>query len=439
MKIAILTTFRDFPPGYSLTGIVKDQVRMLASFGNDVHLFVSEKFYGKGEAAPNIDHEKYGIDPSKVHVRMEMPNTDQIDYRSKTEITPEHQELVKRITKFYVDKLSDFDVIFTHDLIFQGWYMPYGLAIMEASKSMPKARWMHWIHSIPSVHRDWWNIREYGANHKIIYPNETDIQLISEQFRGDTGYVRSIPHIKDIRQWFGFTAETCKFFRAYPSALQADVFKVYPASVDRLSAKRVNHVIDIIANIKRKHLSVCLIIAAQHATGKQQREDISQYEKMAEARGLIPNKELIFTNNFDTSVDKNGNLVAPYGTGIPQTMIRDLFLCSNLFIFPTREETFGLVLPEAALSGVLVVANKSLRMLYEVSGGRALFFDFGSYHHRFVDPDMQGYLEDIASVIVGTMLRDSSIQAKTFSRIQYNWDALYHRFYLPTMKEVIGK
>ena len=42
-KIAIFTNFKKFDPWYSLTGIVKDQARMLAEYGNDTHVIADEQ------------------------------------------------------------------------------------------------------------------------------------------------------------------------------------------------------------------------------------------------------------------------------------------------------------------------------------------------------------------------------------------------------------
>jgi hypothetical protein len=116
-------------------------------------------------------------------------------------------------------------------------------------------------------------------------------------------------------------------------------------------------------------------------------------------------------------------------------MIRELFLCSNLFIFPTREESFGLVVPEAALSGCFLVLNRSLQMQREVSGNEALFFDFGSCHqvHTIENEDL--YFTQIGFIIAGRMKENESIKTSTFARQTYNMDNLYNQFYMPTMSE----
>jgi len=290
-------------------------------------------------------------------------------------------------------ELADFDFAFTHDFIFTGWFMPYGLACQKASPKLPNLRWLHWIHSVPTAGSDWWNIREYGKHHKIIYPNKTDAIRAAEMYRGTLEDVRVIHHIKDLRTWFDFKQETQDFITDFPAVMQADVVQIYPASTDRLTSKRVHEVMLIFKEIKAKGFSICLVIANQWATGRQRKEDVNRYRQIASRNGLKVDEEVIFTSEWRPE----------YATGLPKEIVRELFLCSNLFIFPTREESFGLVAPEAALSGVLMVLNKSLQMQFEVNGYQGLYFDFGSYHHQFKPDNAAAYYKDVAQIILGRM------------------------------------
>ena len=419
-RIAILTNFMEFVPGYSLTGIILDQAKMLTTHGHEVHLFVNDKYHGKEDWAEGVI----------VHKRV--PFAHLKDFQSEMEL-PQHPELEETVRKTQEVLIEDFNklsinIAFTHDFIFQGWYLPYGIAVRNVSPLLPQVRWLHWIHSVPTSGKDWWRIESYGPNHKIAYPNATDRVLVAEQFQSTVANVRCIPHIKDIRTWMDFGEETQAFILKYPSVLQADVVKLYPASVDRLRAKRVDVVVQIMAEIKKKGKSVCLVIANQWATERQHKQNIDDFKRMASAYGLDPGIDFIFTSEFGKE----------YEVGIPKRMVRELFQCSNLFIFPTREETCGLVLPEAALAGgVLCILNRSLRMQTEIAGGdgNALFFDFGSYHHQHSISNPALYYRDIAKIAVGRIERNESIRLKTHIRQHNNMDHLYRNVYLPIFGE----
>lgn len=415
MKIALLTTFNEFLPGYSLTGIVKDQARMLAEYGHEVHLFVNEKYNG----------EKFSDD---VILEKKIPFTHLIDYQTKKDLTDDHKGIVQQTAAMLTEELSNgYETVFTHDFMFTGWNLPYGLACLEAGNRLDKVRWMHWIHSVPSRSSDWWDVRRYGKKHKIIYPNETDRLRVAEQYRGTIDDVRVVPHIKDFRTWGNFHQETQDFIKDHPTIMQADVLQIYPSSVDRLKAKRLREVILIFSKFKKMGFKTTLVVANQWATGRQQKEDINEYRKIAARNGLQPWTDIIFTSDW-----KEGK----YGVGIPGYMVEELFRLSNLFIFPTREESFGLVMPEAALSGsCLMVLNKSLAMQMEVSGYTAIYFDFGSFHMQVEHKDEERYFTDIANIIVGRMKQNESIQAKTFCRKRYNWDNLYKNYYAPLLAE----
>jgi len=401
MKIALLTNFMEFQPGYSLTGIVKDQAIMLSRFGHDVHLFVNSGYNGEE------------FDES-VTLHKSIPFTHLIDYESVNDVTDEHKEIIEQCRKNLVEELADFDFAFTHDFVFTGWFMIYGQACKQATISLPNLRWLHWIHSV----------------HKLVFPNNTDRIRVAEQFRGFSDDVRIIPHIKDLRTFFDFNEDTCRFIDKYPAIMQADVVQVLPASVDRLSSKRVKEVMNMFAEMKMQGKSVFLVIVNQWATGRKQKEDTNIYRTHAMKNGLIDQKEFAFTSDFESP---------KFDVGIPKEMLRELFQCSNLFIFPTREESFGLVVPEASLAGgVFMVLNKSLQMQVEISGNFATYFEFGSHTQTFNPDDPAKYYHDLAMITIARMKENESVMTKTFMRQRYNMDNLYRTFYEPTMMELKG-
>ncbi len=428
MKVAILTTFQDFVPGYSLTGIVSDQIRMLQEHGDEVDVIVSTHF--------NRKTSSLGLTPKEL-----LPFAHLVDYKSVNDLTPEHKMIINETKGMLETELKNYDIVFTHDFVFVGWHLPYAQAVKAASPNLPNLGWLHWIHSVPTAMSDWWMIKEYGPNHKLVYPNEADSVQVAEQYRGWKDDVRVVPHIKDLRTFFDFGKETNDFIKDHPAVMQADCVQIYPASVDRLSAKQVQVVMTIFSNFKRLGRSVCLVIANQWATGKQQREDVEPYIESCRDLHLIPGHELIFTSKWkeDTKLAReNEKYKAPYGIGIPKQMLRELMQCSNLFIFPTIEETFGLVLPEAVLAGgVLPVLNRSLSMMYEIAGNKALYFEFGSFSHTHKIENPAQYFDSVAKVILSRMNQDESIKVKTFMRQRYNWDMLYRKVYAPLMAEMV--
>lgn len=433
MKIGIITTFQSFMPQYSLTGIVKDRAEMLTKYGHEVHLFVSERYHG----------EEF---PAQVILEKKIPFTHLADYHSMGQFTgadktykpqqgwdspAEHQRIKNLTAVMFRQELSDYDIVITEDIIFQGWHLPFAVAVMEASKDLPNVRWLHAIHSVPSVGSDFWDISLYGKRHKIVYPNRVDALRVAEQYRGRIDDVRVIPHIKDIRSLFDYSQDTIDFIEWCPGVMQAEIVQIYPASVDRLEAKRLAEVIGIFSHLKRMGRSVCLVVATQWATGQKQLDIINHYKKLAQDSGLDLGTDIVFTPDFKPPGKEN-----KFGVGIPKQMIRELFLLSNLFIFPTREETFGLVLPEAALCGSpIVVLNGSLDMMHEISGYNALYFTFGSYHVNVTHNNLDNLLRDIALIALGRILVNESVRLKTFVRRHYNYDYLYKRYYAPILSE----
>ena len=232
-----------------------------------------------------------------------------------------------------------------------------------------------------------------------------------------------------MRTWWEYHEDTIKFLDEYPNIMQAEVLCIYPASTDRLTAKGVDKVIYIMSKIKEYGFSVAFICANQWATGTQRKEDIFEYYRLARRSGLdVKEGEFIFTSSFAEG---------KYDTGLPKRILRELLILGNLFIFPTREESFGLVAPEAAMCGNMMVLNKSLQSQLEVNGFTGTFFDFGSFTTAHEVDDFNLYYKDVAQIIVGIMQRDSVVISKTYHRTRYNYDYIYNKYYSPLFGEMV--
>jgi glycosyltransferase involved in cell wall biosynthesis len=420
MKIAILTNFHEINHGYSLTGIVEDQVTMLTEYGHQVHFYALEGF----------DRESAGKRLQAAELHAVVPAGKLVDYRSMGHLSQDHWDLADRTAEVLGRELVGMDLVFTHDWCFTGWNLPHFLGLLGAGQGLAGTRFYHWVHSIPAMRpegRDWWRVQDWGPSHKVVYPNSIDAGCVASQFRGSLDDVVVIPHIKDLRSFWEFDAETCRFIDEHPEFLQADIVQLLPASTDRLWSKRVDVVISVMAALKRLGKTVCLVVANQWATGRGVKDSLKSYRNLARDEGLEWGAEVVFTSEFGPE----------YEAGISKRMVRELFLCSNLFVFLTDHESFGLVVPEACLSGVFPVLNGSLPQQADLVDSRACFHLAGSWCHK--PPYGVENEAALAQRLANEMARNPSLMSQTICRQKYNWDAVYNVYYRPLIEAVLGE
>jgi len=429
--VAILTNFMDFNPGYSLSGIVIDQAHMLAKNGHRVLIFVSEQYNDNYEVDSGLADLQVRF--SQIEVLKKTKFIHLTDYTKKAAMSDDHRIAAKEAGEIFADifKQEKVEFVFTHDFVFTGWNLPFAEAIKYTHNSLvnakkTKVKWFHWIHSVPSANRDWWQLEAYGQNHSLVFPNKTEIMRVAESYRTTANRVNVIPHIKDIRNWYDFGKESTELIDNFPAIMNAEIIQVYPCSTDRMSAKQLDLVFKIFAHMKLSgRKNVFLIIANQWATGRQRQEDVDAYIENAESIGLINTKDFLFTSKWPG-----------FEKGIGKRMLRELQLLSDVFIFPTREESFGLVGPEASFSGCLPVINKSLTMMYEVMGNQCPAFEFGSFHTQAPAITNDDYLKAVAMAILGRIYADESVTTKSFCRRRYNMETLYSQYYLPLLTNI---
>lgn len=418
MKLAILTSFREWNDAYSLTHVVRAQALTLAKHGHEVTVFAMS-------CCPGFAHDF----PWHFWFDCSLPNFEPHLYETAKVLSEEHKEYAVKLSKILAEKLLAFDAVITHDWIVTGPNLPFAEALRLCAPKLTAIPFMHWIHSTPNYgHYDWWNIHRYGKNHKIIYQNKTDSDFVALTFKGTAADVRVIPPIVDLRIDWDFSQETCEILEAMPGLMQAEFVQVYPAAADRLRDKGVRELIITLKNFKKKGRSICLLIVDSWG-GAREREDPRGYQRIIDNAPELTPQDVCFSSSL---------LNGKYKNGLPWRILRELLQCSSVFVWPTKGESFGMAGPRAALaSGAMPIFNRNLSMHFEVGGGSGLYANFGSSEQQWKPKSEKEYYPMLSVLGVSRADQESSLQYRNFVRRSFNADRVYRFFYEPILTEAV--
>jgi len=415
LKIACLTTFYNFDRAYSLVSVVEETLNSLLRHGYKPVLFVHDNF--------NADSEI----PEGVEIRKVVPRFQLVDYSSNQPVESGFQDQVKKVKESLEENLKDIDVVFTHDWIFQGWFLPYNVGMREAQPNL-KCRWFHWIHSAPSprpAKLEYPHDCRYKTmpNSKLIYMNHYDTLRLAEMYGGVLDDVRVVHNPLDPRSFWKLHPLVVDLIKKY-NLLEADIIDVYPVSSTRFSGKQVDKVIKIMGELKKQGKKVRFICPNAHANADKEKKAIEDLIHYGIERGLTRG-EIIFTS-FEGK---------DWEMGIPHEAVRDLFQLSNLFIFPTLSENCPLILLEAALSKCLLVLNESFPPLRDFFGKDALYFKFGSLIENVNYSDEEVFYSDVAKIIIGELNKNRPLNAFNTLKQRFNGDYLFKNMLEPILFE----
>ncbi|MEG2080778.1 MAG: glycosyltransferase, partial [Oscillospiraceae bacterium] len=115
---------------------------------------------------------------------------------------------------------------------------------------------------------------------------------------------------------------------------------------------------------------------------------------------------------------------------------------SNLFICPSYSESFGLTVIEAASRGNYIVLNEAVPALEEIGKNIGAYFmrwsakNFGFDTNETYHPSEKMYYIENAKNIIGNMISNPVIKAKTLSRIRYSNKWIYENQLKPLLNDV---
>lgn len=410
-KVGIFTTFFEATSGYSLIGVCETQIRSLLDHGYDPVVIVREDF--KVPDTPSLWR------PEIVDLRLVTPKM-----KLTSAIADDFEERVEKIVKALEGNLGDVDVCITHDIILQTTDKECNVAMRQYAETRPDLLWLHWIHSCPTPGGP----REYPENCRytpppgyIIYPNDSDRGMVCATYQvgGQEWRVKvsRTGHAIDPLLIWNYDDLTRDLVEK-ADLLNGEVVAVYPARLDK--GKQPEKIIRLMAGVKNLGYSPRLLIIDWQSTGKHFQNYIDNLTKLSERFGV--GDEINFTSRLDDRCSQ----------GVPRHVVTELMDLSNIYIHPSRVETYSLVVHEAALRGKLLVLNYDLPCQRELFGydSNIIYMDFSSDRvDRIYEPDEQTFWDNEAVRLMSELkYRNMSLMTQTRARREWSPQALWKDF-----------
>lgn len=422
IKVGVLTTFSNFNSSYSLTTVVKQQLKSLLNNGYSPTLFV----------LTNFNNNELKKVPLGVKVKPIVPQLILEPYT--TGDLSNFEEDVSKSKEAFNEHLKDMDVILSHDIIFINSYIPYNEALRRAQEEeLKNVKFLHWMHSGPSIRptldgSPYDNLYTLPKNSHLVYMNYTDAVRAAEHYGVTPQKVRTVFNPMDIRELNNFHPLSWELIDEY-DLMSPEFICVYPLSTTRMgeSGKQLDKVIKIMGFLKQRGNTVKLVVCNAHANATKEKQAIESMYSLGSRYGL-ERRDIVFTSLFDAPNNEQG---------VPHEVVRDMFTLSNLFIFPSVSENCPLVLLEAASASVISILNLSFPAMKDFLHERALYFRFGSLVDNPTYPNGEdNYYKDIATLIQAEYNNNNPIKAKTHLRQKFNMDYIFKKQLEPSILEL---
>lgn len=409
-RIAIFTTFAGFDPGYALHVGTLARARMMKKYGLNFDTLVQTNFKSEVEfpnmkaVIPRLRLRKYEEDPNQ------------------------YKQNIVILRDALPDILKEYDIVITHDLIYQRNFLPHNTVIHELAKKYDHIRWFHWIHSGPKFPRETKHPQKYlhtlPKNSKIVYMNETDSLRIAESYGTTLDNVRVVFNTKEPSEFFRFDPITTSLIYEH-DLFDADIMQTFPFSTPRHEGKQVTKVIRLFSQFKKLGHKVKLVLVNAHSNNNEGK--VAKLREYGTKLGL-DNKDLIITS-------EGGHL-----RGLPREVVADLFQISNLFVFPSTSEVCPNVLLEASIAGNFLVINESLPCLKDFCSGKVLAnWGFGSVHFNVNHENEkaeENWYKEVAKIIAGEIYKERTYHTRKHAFQHFNYKYVFEKQFLPMISEI---
>jgi len=408
-KVGIYTTFYEASSGYSLIRVAETQIQMLLDNGYDPAVYVQENF-----EQPESDDTLWRSEA--IDLRRDVPQLQLV-----AEVPRDFETRVDLIYNAMVRTMSDLDVCITHDIIAQEYYMAHNAAMRRYAKERPELLWLHWIHSVPRREQTTeypQSLRSSSPPGYIVYPNSAEIGVVCKTYglfqKEHKAKVSRSAHALDPLKIWRYDKLT-RDLATKADLLGGEVSVVYPARLDR--GKQVEKIIRLMIGVQLAQYEPRLLVVDWQSSGERFQAYIEELIELAASYRM--QDKVHFTSRLDDRCSQ----------GVPPRVVVELMDLANVGIFPSKTETYSIVVHENINRRNLTVLNHDLAPMRELYGDHAIYMDFGSDTvTRKYQPSEQAFWNDQAKRMIAELRNDRALWAATVARREWTPKALWKDF-----------
>jgi glycosyltransferase involved in cell wall biosynthesis len=419
-KIFILTNFSQFLKSYSPIIVVSSQINMFKRAGYEPVLIAEEGWN------PPEESIFAGVRTERLpHVVID-----------GTTVDAAFEADVDLLYEGLWDILDDNCAVFTHDLIFLPDLVKHNVASRRIADERPNISWFHMVHSATAPGSLIKERAMFGEKYSellnskfpnsiVMYPNAYDIPRVANNYSYEENEIVEVPHSSDPIEGMSRIVK-----RLYDDLRlgEPEVLVVYPLRLDR--GKYAEADVYLMAGCKANSMTSHVIFCDFQSTGGDKVEYRENLKELALRLGV--EDRVTFLSEFDEAASME----------VPHEVVLELFTLSNVFLLPSKSETYSLIAQEAMSRGNLCLLNHDFAPFRQIYGKNALYKQFDGANIDFSGQDgeiktthepIEEYYRLIASNVKYYLENDKVIRAKTWVRTKRNPDYVFKNYVEPLL------
>ena len=406
-NIAIIAPISDFVSVYSVSTVIFDHCKLLSNVGYNVTLFAGNDFKNYKSYSFHIRPVLISYSPSKIW-----------------ELNEDFENEVSKNLQILNNELTSYNFCITHDVTFLPFFYPLNLAIRFFSAEVEHIFWLHWLHSVPNFNFDKGKInlkynsskiKQYIFSHElknsyIVFPNKEQSENIAKYYNVKLDRIKTIPNSINPITFLNISKNAIDILQRV-DFINRDVLIIYPSRLTL--SKKFDKVIKLVAYMNRNGIKASVVFCNTYMQNITAKSLLEYYIKMRDGLEITQN-EVLFISELG------------YEHGLPQNVVKDLFLSANVFVFPSVTEASSLTLFEASLTYNLIFLNRCVESFREFTTELTYFIDF--------EKDENKWLKDIYNCILYELNYNKILSQRQYVLKNFNNKSLFENHIFPLLE-----